>query len=66
MTAKPYRPPAAEVRDVKGTFLQTSDSVWWRDARLALPSTQAQMTGTYLHCLGIHCPRHASRHRDAR
>lgn len=46
-TALPFRPPAAEVRDLRGTFELTTDSLWFRGARAALPGTRIDGDGRY-------------------
>ena len=49
LQALPFRPPAAEVRDVAGDFLIDGDSVYWRNTRAELTSTRlTSFSGTYL------------------
>ena len=43
--AYPFRPPAASVRDLRGTFHVTSDSVWFDDIALALPGSRIAGSG---------------------
>lgn len=38
----------AQIRDLTGTIVFTSDSVWWHDARLALPASYLAATGRYV------------------
>ncbi|HZD84886.1 MAG TPA: hypothetical protein VE052_03150, partial [Gemmatimonadaceae bacterium] len=45
MIAEPFRPPVADVRGLTGTFDFTSDSVWWKGARVAFPATKASGDG---------------------
>ena len=40
MEAYPFKPPAAEVRDLRGRFLVTGDSLWWEGVNLRLPGSQ--------------------------
>lgn len=40
MIAAPFRPPVADVRDVKGAFELTSDSLWFRGVTAAFPSSR--------------------------
>jgi translocation and assembly module TamB len=47
MNAYPFRPPGAVVRDVKGSFSFNNDSVWWKGAYVALPSSKATGDGSY-------------------
>jgi autotransporter translocation and assembly factor TamB len=46
MLAEPYRPPAIDVRSLTGTLYAGRDSLWWRGARMALPSSQVSGDGT--------------------
>jgi translocation and assembly module TamB len=48
MIAEPFRPPLADVRGLTGTFEFTSDSLWWKGARVAFPQTKASGDGRYL------------------
>jgi translocation and assembly module TamB len=48
MVALPFRPPAAEIRDLHGDFRLTSDSLWFRDVAAALPDTRLRADGRYL------------------
>lgn len=45
MIGEPYRPPVLVVRSLSGTLLATKDSLWWRGAHVALPSTDAVVDG---------------------
>ena len=47
MTAYPFRPPAANVRDLKGIFPFNNDSVWWKDAHAAFPKSKVHGDGIY-------------------
>jgi translocation and assembly module TamB len=47
MTAYPFRPPAAMVRDLKGVFPFDNDSVWWKGAYVALPNSKGTTNGVY-------------------
>jgi translocation and assembly module TamB len=47
MIAEPFRPPVADVRGLTGTLEFTSDSLWWKGARVAFPSTKAAGDGRY-------------------
>lgn len=44
--AYPFRPPAAEVRDLRGTFNFTADSLWFRDVAAAFPDSRLAGAGT--------------------
>lgn len=48
MIAYPFRPPAAVVRDLKGSFPFTNDSIWWTGAYAALPASKASGDGRYI------------------
>jgi translocation and assembly module TamB len=48
MNAYPFRPPGAEVRDVKGAFAFDNDSAWWKGAYVALPQSKATGDGVYM------------------
>lgn len=48
MTAEPFRPPVADVRGLTGSFDFTSDSIWWKGARVTFPGTEASGDGRYL------------------
>lgn len=45
MDAYPFKPPAAEVRDLRGRFLVTGDSLWWPAVDLRLPASQVRGPG---------------------
>jgi translocation and assembly module TamB len=47
MDAYPFRPPGAEVRDLKGAFAFDNDSAWWKGAYVALPQSKATGDGVY-------------------
>jgi translocation and assembly module TamB len=47
MRAFPFRPPAADVRDLKGVFPFNNDSIWWKGAYAALPRSKATGDGVY-------------------
>jgi autotransporter translocation and assembly factor TamB len=47
MIAEPFRPPLADVRGLTGTFEFTSDSIWWKGARVSFPATRASGDGRY-------------------
>lgn len=44
--AYPFRPPAADVRDLRGTFHLTADSLWFGDMAVELPGSRAAGSGT--------------------
>lgn len=48
MSAYPFRPPAAEVRDLRGAFLFNDDSVWWGNAYAELPASRVSGNGRYV------------------
>jgi translocation and assembly module TamB len=47
MTAYPFRPPAAKVRDLKGIIPFNNDSAWWKGAYAELPKSRATGDGIY-------------------
>ena len=47
MKAFPFRPPAADVRDLKGLFPFNNDSIWWKTAYAALPKSKVIGDGSY-------------------
>jgi translocation and assembly module TamB len=47
-TALPFRPPAAELRNVVGRFEFTGDSLWWRGVRVTMPGSQMSGDGAYV------------------
>jgi translocation and assembly module TamB len=49
MVAEPFRPPAAEVRDLAGTFLFTGDSLWFPRAVARLPGSRIRGNGSYVY-----------------
>jgi translocation and assembly module TamB len=52
MKAFPFRPPAADVRDLKGLFPFNNDSLWWQSAYVALPRSKATGDGSYVFSSG--------------
>ena len=52
MNAYPFRPPAAVVRDLKGSFPFNNDSIWWKGALAQLPMTEAKGDGSYVFSSG--------------
>jgi translocation and assembly module TamB len=49
MVAAPFLPPVAEVRDLKGTFELTGDSLWWTKADAKLPGSRITGDGRYVY-----------------
>jgi translocation and assembly module TamB len=49
MVAAPFLPPVAEVRDLKGTFEFTSDSLWWTKSDARLPGSHITGDGRYVY-----------------
>ena len=47
MIALPFRPPAAEVRDMAGTFRMNGDSLWWSDVKARLPGSSVGGSGRF-------------------
>ncbi|HEX6574119.1 MAG TPA: translocation/assembly module TamB domain-containing protein [Gemmatimonadaceae bacterium] len=47
MIAEPFRPPAVTVKSLIGGFDFTSDSVWWQDVKVQLPSSNLKGSGRY-------------------
>src|SRR3712207_1148815 len=47
-TALPFRPPAAELRNVVGRFEMNNDSLWWRGAQVTMPGSQLSGDGAYV------------------
>lgn len=45
MIAEPYRPPVIDVRSLTGTIYASKDSLWWHDAKMALPSSRVAGNG---------------------
>jgi autotransporter translocation and assembly factor TamB len=45
MIAEPYRPPVIDVRSLTGMIYASKDSLWWRDARMALPASRVAGDG---------------------
>jgi translocation and assembly module TamB len=52
MKAFPFRPPAADVRDLKGVFPFNNDSIWWKQSYVALPRSKATGDGSYVFSSG--------------
>ena len=51
--ALPFRPPAADVRDVNGVFELTSDSLWFSGVRASFPGSRlVNGAGSYLYDSG--------------
>ncbi|HEX6535471.1 MAG TPA: translocation/assembly module TamB domain-containing protein [Gemmatimonadaceae bacterium] len=48
MTALPFRPPAAEIRGLRGDFHLDGDSLWFRALAVSLPHSRMRGDGTYL------------------
>ena len=46
--AFPFRPPAADIRNVVGRFEFNDDSVWWKNAHVQLPGSKMRGDGAYL------------------
>ncbi|MDP9176423.1 MAG: translocation/assembly module TamB [Gemmatimonadota bacterium] len=47
MMAEPFKPPLVEVKTLHGKFEFTDDSVWWANARAALPNSRIAGAGLY-------------------
>ena len=47
MLALPFRPPAADVRDMRGRFLFDNDSLFWKGVDAALPASRISGDGAY-------------------
>ena len=48
MTAAIFNPPVADVKDMRGTILMSTDSLWFRGLSAALPHTELRGDGTYM------------------
>jgi len=46
-TAFPFRPPAAEIRDLRGDFFVAEDSLWFTETQVRLPGSQIAGAGTF-------------------
>lgn len=46
--AFPFRPPAAEIQDVRGRFRFTGDSLWWRNVGVRMPGSNLTGDGMYV------------------
>lgn len=49
MVAAPFLPPVVDVRDLKGTFEFTGDSLWWTKADAKLPGSRITGDGRYVY-----------------
>jgi len=49
MIAAPFLPPVVDVRDLKGTFEFTGDSLWWSKADAKLPGSRITGDGKYVY-----------------
>jgi len=47
MTAFPFRPPPAVVKDMRGTFLFNDDSLWWSNVYAEMPGSRISGNGRY-------------------
>lgn len=47
MDAYPFRPPAAEIRALTGSFTFNDDSLWWKGAAVRLPNSALKGDGRY-------------------
>lgn len=47
MDAYPFRPPAAQVRALTGSFTFNDDSLWWKGAAVRLPGSALRGDGIY-------------------
>lgn len=47
MMALPFRPPAADVRNLVGTLHFNDDSLWWRDVVVRMPGSSLRGDGRY-------------------
>jgi translocation and assembly module TamB len=45
--ALPFRPPAAEIRDLAGRFVFDGDSIWWRGIEVDMPASKFVGDGMY-------------------
>ncbi|HEY4306173.1 MAG TPA: translocation/assembly module TamB domain-containing protein [Gemmatimonadaceae bacterium] len=52
MKAFPFRPPAADIRDLKGIFPFNNDSIWWQNSYVALAQSKASGDGSYVFSSG--------------
>ena len=52
MIAQPFRPPVIDVRDLKGAFEFTGDSMWWKGANAQLPGSRISGDGKYVYGSG--------------
>jgi autotransporter translocation and assembly factor TamB len=47
MLAAPFRPPVAQVRDLKGRFIVSRDTAWFSNVRAIFPGSDIQVEGAY-------------------
>lgn len=47
LIAAAFRPPEADIRQLSGAFEIDSDSLWFRETKLHLPSSRASLDGRY-------------------
>jgi Uncharacterized protein involved in outer membrane biogenesis len=47
MTAAPFKPPTVDVKSLVGSFDFTPDSIWWQNAKAALPGSRLAGSGRY-------------------
>ncbi|HEY8166905.1 MAG TPA: translocation/assembly module TamB domain-containing protein [Gemmatimonadaceae bacterium] len=47
MIAEPFRPPMADVRNLRGTFEFDKDSAWWQTAQIEFPASRLSGPGKY-------------------
>jgi hypothetical protein len=47
MIGEPFRPPLVTVKSLVGGFDFTSDSVWWQNVKVQLPSSNLTGSGRY-------------------
>ncbi|HEY2376546.1 MAG TPA: translocation/assembly module TamB domain-containing protein [Gemmatimonadaceae bacterium] len=47
MTALPFRPPAAVVTEMRGSFQFDNDSLWWKGIRASMPASHVSGDGSY-------------------
>ena len=52
MVALPFRPPVAEVRDLRGVVRFNRDSAWWRDVAVRMPGSSLDGDGRYAFSTG--------------
>ena len=47
MMALPFRPPAAVVTEMRGSFQFNNDSLWWKGVRASMPASHVSGDGSY-------------------